>query len=123
LAANLPHAAAAVDRWDRQTTPDRHRPCSTYYAGSVNNKFSDLIKGGHRQHIGQLICSWFMVVGYFPVGWRNRPPILLELLPMQMIMSVKLRTGCCITDKQMAALLSDMVAMSCGVVVYLCVHV
>jgi len=33
-----PQAAAAVDRWDRQTdgrTLDRYRPCSAYYADSV----------------------------------------------------------------------------------------
>jgi len=37
-AANPPHAAAAVDRWDRQTDarPFR-RPCSADYAGSVDN--------------------------------------------------------------------------------------
>ena len=38
-AANPPHAAAAVERWDRQTdgrTPDCYRHCSAYYAGSVN---------------------------------------------------------------------------------------
>ena len=40
-AANLSAAVAAVDRRDRQTderTDDRpfHRPCSAYYAGSVN---------------------------------------------------------------------------------------
>jgi len=41
-AAN-PAATAAVNRWDRQMdgrTDARplHRPCSTYYAGSINNK-------------------------------------------------------------------------------------
>jgi len=41
-AANPPHAATAVERWDRQTdgrTDARplHRPCSAYYADSVNN--------------------------------------------------------------------------------------
>jgi len=38
-AANPLHAAAAVERWDRQTDsrPFR-RPCSTYYASSVNNR-------------------------------------------------------------------------------------
>ena len=39
-AANQPHAAAAVDRHDRQSdgrTPDRsHKPCFAYYPGSVN---------------------------------------------------------------------------------------
>jgi len=44
-AANPPHTATVVDRWDRQTDgrTDRcstsHRPCSTYYAASVS-KFS-----------------------------------------------------------------------------------
>jgi len=43
-AANPPHTAAAVDRRDRQTdgrTADSgplHRPCSAYYASSVNSK-------------------------------------------------------------------------------------
>jgi len=36
--ANPPHASAAVDRWDRRTDARPfHRPCSAYYAGSVNN--------------------------------------------------------------------------------------
>jgi len=40
-AANPPHVAATVDRWDRQMggrtdgQTDRHRPCSAYYVGSV----------------------------------------------------------------------------------------
>ena len=35
-AANLLHAA--VDRWDRQTdAPPFHKPCCSYYTGSVNN--------------------------------------------------------------------------------------
>jgi len=39
-AANPPHTAAAVDRWDRRRRTDArpfHRPCSAYYAGRVNN--------------------------------------------------------------------------------------
>jgi len=36
-AANAPHPAAAVDRWDRQTDARHlHRPFSSYYADSVN---------------------------------------------------------------------------------------
>jgi len=40
-AANPPHAAAAIDRWDRHTTDGHrtHRPCSAYCAGSANNSF------------------------------------------------------------------------------------
>ena len=37
-AANPPQTAAAVDRWDRQTDAwPFHRPCSAYYADSVDN--------------------------------------------------------------------------------------
>jgi len=39
-AANPPHAAAAVDRWDRQTdgrTPYRYIDSAAYYASSVSN--------------------------------------------------------------------------------------
>ena len=40
-AANPPHAAAAIDRWDRHTTDGHrtHTPCSAYCAGSANNSF------------------------------------------------------------------------------------
>jgi len=40
LAANPPHAAAVVDRWNTDSRTEArsfHRPCSAHYAGSVNN--------------------------------------------------------------------------------------
>jgi len=41
-AANKPHAAEAIDRWNidgRTDTRSLHRSCSAYYAGSINDKF------------------------------------------------------------------------------------
>ena len=38
-AANSPHAAAAVDRWDRRTDArPLHRPCTAHHADSVNHR-------------------------------------------------------------------------------------
>jgi len=50
-AANLLATIAAVNQWDRQTdTRLLHRPCSAYYAGSINNN--------DPENTGRSITSW-----------------------------------------------------------------
>jgi len=59
-AANTPHAAAAVDRWDRQTdgrTLNRLIDPAAYYASSVNNSI--------WQRIGSNIAENCMTVGSY----------------------------------------------------------
>jgi len=58
--ADPPHAAAAVDRWDRQTdarTPNRYVYPAAYYASSVN-----YVNGGTKWCIlEQLSCKYWQI--------------------------------------------------------------
>ena len=55
-AANPPHAAAAVDRWDRQTdgrTPYRYTDSATCYVSTVNNGHKCILNS-YTSHFIQL---------------------------------------------------------------------
>jgi len=62
-AANPQHAAAAVDRWNRQTDGRTdvlafHTPCSAYYAGGVNNAFEPRKTVSNSKSSPSLWSSW-----------------------------------------------------------------